>query len=377
MPNKKNNRLTVRYILFTVLAFMTGAVTPAAFAQNPGFEQHVADISKNINLLLKDGKTGLYFETTDAVQKENPHSWLWPLCALVQAANEMDVLYPKQEHLKPVVKAIDQYYSEKVPVAYQDYVTAERLSSRFYDDNQWVAIAYLDAYSRTKEQDYLKNAIMVYDYMITGMDDKAGGGLYWKEGDFSSKNTCSNAPAVLVALQLYKVTKDKKYLETALAVYNWTNKKLRSPEALFYDNIKIPGGEIDRKFYTYNAGAMLQANALLYGITNNKKYLLEAQQIAKASKGYFYKNNRLPGHYWFNAVLLRGCIELYKIDRNKDWIDIFRNEAQRIWAEERDGLNLIGKNKEKSLIDQAAMMEIYARLIQVEKQASTVKKQIK
>jgi uncharacterized protein YyaL (SSP411 family) len=204
--------------------------------------------------------------------------------------------------------------------------------------------------------------------MITGMDDKAGGGLYWKEGDFSTKNTCSNAPAVLVALQLYRVTKEKKYLETALAVYDWTNKMLRSPEGLFYDHVKIPGGEIDRKFYTYNAGAMLQANALLYNITRNKKYLLEAQQIGKASKDYFYKNNRLPGHYWFNAVLLRGCIELYKIDRNQDWIDIFRNEAQRIWTAERDGANLIGKNTQKSLIDQAAMLEIYARLIQLEKQ---------
>lgn len=357
-----------RKIIFTVLVFMTGSVTPAAFAQKSDFEQHVSDINNNINLRLKDGKTGLYFETTDAVQKENPHSWLWPLCALVQAANEMDVLYPKQEHLKPVVKAIDQYYSEKAPVAYQDYVTAERLSSRFYDDNQWVAIAYLDAYNRTKEKHYLKNAIMVYDYMITGMDDKAGGGLYWKEGDFSTKNTCSNAPAVLVALQLYRVTKEKKYLETALAVYDWTNKMLRSPEGLFYDHVKIPGGEIDRKFYTYNAGAMLQANALLYNITRNKKYLLEAQQIGKASKDYFYKNNRLPRHYWFNAVLLRGCIELYKIDRNQEWIDIFRNEAQRIWTAERDGANLIGKNTQKSLIDQAAMLEIYARLIQLEKQ---------
>ncbi|RQO75793.1 glycoside hydrolase [Pedobacter sp. KBW06] len=363
---------------------MAGALTPIAFAQKSAqkpapkneeksaqkatFEQYVSAISKNINLRLKDTKTGLYFETTAAVQKENPHSWLWPLCALVQAANEMDVLYPKQQHLKPVVKAIDQYYSEKAPVAYQDYVTAERLSSRFYDDNQWVAIAYLDAYNRTREQHYLKNAIMVYDYMITGMDNKAGGGLYWKEGDFSTKNTCSNAPAVLVALQLYKATKEKKYLETALAVYDWTNKTLRSPEGLFYDNVKIPGGEIDRKFYTYNAGAMLQANALLYDITRDKKYLQEAQQIAKASKAYFFKDNRLPGHYWFNAVLLRGCIELYQIDRNKDWIDIFRNEAQRIWKEENDAEHLLGKNKEKSLIDQAAMMEIYARLIQIEKQ---------
>lgn len=362
MRNKKR-------IVLTFFVFMTWSVTPAAFAQNSDFEQHVSVINKNINLFLKDGKTGLYFETNAAVQKENPHSWLWPLCALVQAANEMDAGSGKPEHLKPVQKAIDQYYSDKQPVAYQDYVTAERLSSRFYDDNQWIAIAYLDAYNRTKEAEYLKKAVMVYDYMITGIDSKAGGGLYWKEGDFGTKNTCSNAPAILVALQLYKITKEKKYLETALSVYDWTNKTLRSPEGLFYDAIKIPGGEIDRKFYTYNAGAMLQANALLFTITGKKKYLKEAQQISSASKGYFFKDNRLPGHYWFNAVLLRGAIELYNIDKNSDWINIYRNEAKRIWREERDAENLIGKEKEKTLIDQAAMMEIYARLIQLEKKS--------
>lgn len=357
---------------FAFFACLACTVTSAAFAQSSGFKEKTANfkaytstIHKNINLLLRDPKTGLYFETTDSIQKENPHSWLWPLCALVQAANEMDVLDARQQYLKPVNKAIDQYYSEKSPVAYQDYVTAERLSSRFYDDNQWIAIAYLDAYHRTREARYLKKAIMVYDYMITGIDDKAGGGLYWKEGDFSTKNTCSNAPAILVALQLYKMTKEKKYMETALAVYNWTNKTLRAPDGLFYDAIKISSGEIDRKFYTYNTGAMLQANALLFGITAEKKYLTEAQQISKAAKSYFFKDNRLPGHYWFNAVLLRGNIELYKIDKNPDWINIFRNEAQRIWTEERDGANLLGGHQEKTLIDQAAMMEIYARLQQL------------
>ena len=354
-------------IAFMFLVFMATALKPTVFAQSSVFAGYTSTIHQNINHLLKDGKTGLYFETTDAVQKENPHSWLWPLCALVQAANEMEVLSGKQEYLKPVRKAIDQYYSDLSPVAYQDYVTAERLSSRFYDDNQWIAIAYLDAYNRTLEAEYLKKAMMIYDYMITGIDEKAGGGLYWKEGDFSTKNTCSNAPAILVALQLYKITKEKKYMEMALSVYDWTNKTLRAPEGLFYDAIKIPGGEIDRKFYTYNSGAMLQANALLFGITGNQKYLTAAQQISKAAKSYFFKDKRLPGHYWFNAVLLRGSIELYHIDKNPDWIDIFRNEAQRIWDEERDEANLLGQRKEKTLIDQAAMMEIYARLTQLEK----------
>ncbi|MBC8984580.1 hypothetical protein H9X96_02170 [Pedobacter sp. N36a] len=83
---------------FTFFTCIACTVTSAAFAQsssfkesNSKFKDYTSAIHKNINLLLKDQKTGLYFETTDSIQKENPHSWLWPLCAFVQAANEMEL----------------------------------------------------------------------------------------------------------------------------------------------------------------------------------------------------------------------------------------------------------------------------------------------
>ena len=126
--------------------------------------------------------------------------------------------------MQPVVKAIDQYYSPKEPPAYQDYVTAERLSSRFYDDNQWIAIAYMDAYQRNPDPKYLKASKMIYEFMLDGLDTVAGGGIYWKEGELDTKNTCSNGPGVLVALRLYQTSKEKHYLNTALAIYDWTNK---------------------------------------------------------------------------------------------------------------------------------------------------------
>lgn len=326
------------------------------------FKSNAEEIYKRIEPYFTDQKTGLYFETTDTVHRENIHSWLWPLCALIQAANEMERLHPGKKYMNPVVKAIDQYYNKKKPAAYQDYVTSERLSSRFYDDNQWIAITYLDAYQRNHNPKYLKTAKMIYTFMMSGQDQQAGGGLYWKEGDRSTKNTCSNGPAILVALELYKVTKDQHYLKAAKEVYKWTNKTLQSKDGLFYDNIKIPSMKLDKAFYTYNAGTMLQSNALLYSITKEQKYLVEAQRIAKAAKEHFYKKDRLPSHYWFNAVMLRGYIALYQIDHNKDWIDFYKNDAQQIWENEKDEQGLIGKKETKSLIDQAGMIEIYARL---------------
>lgn len=326
-------------------------------------------ISKNITQYFYEPATGLYFETNDPKHNPNKHSWLWPLCAVMQAANEQEALNPGKKYMQPVDKAIDQYYSDVPPApAYQDYVLAERASSRFFDDNQWIAIASLDAYNRNKNPVYLQKAKMIYTHMIkAGLDQAAGGGLYWKEGQMDTKNTCSNGPGILVALGLYKVTKEKKYLDMALKLYQWTNAHLQAPEGIYYDAIEIPSLKISKPFYTYNTGTMLQSNVILYQLTKDKKYLKEANRVAAAGKAHFFVNGKLPSNYWFNAVMLRGYEALYLIDKNPGWIDFFKIDADRVWNQERDASNLLGKKPHKELIDQAGMLEIYARLERLDK----------
>ncbi len=63
--------------------------------------------------------------------------------------------------------------------------------------------------------------------------------------------------------------------------------------------------------------------------------------------------------------MLRGYEELYKIDKNKTWIDFYEIDADAIWNTERDVSNMVGPKPVKGLIDQAAMIEIYARLQQL------------
>lgn len=317
-------------------------------------------IKKNINHYFLKKDKSLYLETID--KHEKPFSYLWPLCALIQAANEIEAIGDKGA-MKPVIAAIDQYYTTEAPApSYQSYITK---SSRFYDDNQWIAIAYLDAYNRNKNPFYLLKAKEIYQWLLTGYDDKLGGGLYWKEDERTTKNACSNGPNVLISLQLYKITKDKKYLDTGLMVYNWTNKTLRSPDGVFYDAIKVEDGKIDSTTYTYNTGTMLQANVLLYEITKDKKYLEEAKFIATNAEKHFFKKNKLGNHYWFNVVLLRGYLELFNLEKDKKRLSFLIADAERIWKDERDEQSLLGKQKNKSLIMQAAMMEYYARLAQL------------
>ena len=287
------------------------------------YKGRVDTLVNNIYQYFYDSSNALFYETNKVAAGEKPHSYLWPLCALIQAANEAEILNPGKDYMTPVIKAIDQYYSTVPPLpAYQAYVTKEEKDSRFFDDNQWIALACIDAYNRTKKQQYLDIVQRIYSFMMTGYDTAAGGGLYWKEGDKTTKNTCSNGPGILVALQLYTITSRQKYLDTALILYNWVNSHLQSPEGVYYDNIKIPSLKIDSAVYTYNTGTMLQANVLLYNITKEIKYLQEAQRISKAAEMIFYKNKKLPGNYWFNAVLLRGYVELYKVDKNKEQLPV-------------------------------------------------------
>ncbi len=148
-----------------------------------------------------------------------------------------------------------------------------------------------------------------------------------------------------------------------MLLYNWVNKYLKADTHVYYDNIHISSLKIDKATYTYNTATILQSNVLLYEITTQQKYLIEAKLIAAAGFVHFYKSSRWPGNYWFNAVLLRAYIHLYKYDKEKKYLDAFIADADAIWETEKDGQNIIGKNDKKQLLAQAAMLEMYCRLL--------------
>ncbi len=335
----------------------------AAQNKKADYKNKIATIEQNIRGYFYDSTTNNYKEFNKHAAGENDYCYLWPLCGLIQAANEAEAMQmAPPKYLKSVIKTIYHYNDGSAPAAgYASYV--KNKASRFYDDNQWIGIASMDAYERTKDASYLFEGRKIYTFMMTGYDTISGGGLYWKEDEKTSKNTCSNGPGIILSLQLYKATKQKKYLDTALLLYNWANKYLKADTYVYYDNIHIPSLKIDKATYTYNTATMLQSNVLLYEITRQQKYLTEAKLIAAAGFGHFYKNSRWPGNYWFNAVLLRAYIHLYKYDKERKYIDAFIADADAIWQTEKDAQNIIGKNDKKQLIDQAAMLEIYCRLL--------------
>jgi rhamnogalacturonyl hydrolase YesR len=135
-------------------------------------------------------------------------------------------------------------------------------------------------------------------------------------------------------------------------------------------------GKIGKAKFSYNAGQMLQAAALLYKLTKNKRYLADAQQLAEACFGYFFETKEkldFPklknSNLWFHAVMMRGYIELAVVNGDQKYLTVFAKNLEFAWQHMRDKEGLFSadwtlkdQHKPKWLLDQCAFVEMYARL---------------
>ena len=329
-----------------------------------------------------------YLASEEQAKRRNEYSYLWPYSGTFSAVNALLESTGNKKYKKllenKVLPGLEEYFdTRREPFAYSSYISSQPLSDRFYDDNVWLGIDFTDSYRMTGKQAYLEKAKLIWKFILSGKDDVLGGGIYWCEQKKESKNTCSNAPGAVFALKLFQATQDDAYLKQGKDLYEWTKKNLEDlKDHLYFDNIAL-NKKIGRAKFAYNSGQMMQSAALLYQLTRNPLYLKDAQNIAKECYNYFFTDFTTTtgesfkmlkqGDIWFTAVMLRGFIELYHIDKNKTYINAFDKSLNHAWMYARDdkGLfntDLSGKSKDdkKWLLTQAAMIEMYARLATIQ-----------
>jgi rhamnogalacturonyl hydrolase YesR len=343
-------------------------------SKNNFYKNEMESLHTAIESNFHDSVSGYYFVDLDPAKRETKfghkreYSWLWALCAMFEATNEIEKV-DKKAHLTNVLfKNMQPYYDPAPPKpGYGEYIVKLSQGQRYYDDNQWIGITALDIYERTGNKSYFDLGKSMYDFMMTASDTTLGGGLYWRENDFETKNTCSNGPGVIVALKMYKATKEKAYLDSALKIYEWTNEKLQTPTGLFYDNIKVKDKSIGKAIFSYNSGTMLQSNVYLYEITGDKKYLNRAIKIADSSLLYFYGGDKFRDGYWFNAVLLRGYQHLLKHNKDLKYISGFKKCLDNALKENKTEKGLFTANDGVyNLVEHGGMLEILARFSYLE-----------
>ena len=386
----------------TCIASLTGCVSSAQVEPNSNLDrarQTLDSLYLNYSVdnssLLRENypfdeqHTVTYLASEEQANIPNQFSYLWPYSGTFSAVNALfeathDKKYKKLLDSR-VLPGLEEYFdTQRVPNAYSSNIRTAPASDRFYDDNVWLGIDFTDTYQMTQEPKYLDKAQLIWKFIESGTDSILGGGIYWCEQKKESKNTCSNAPGSVLALKLFKATNDSSYFEKGKKLYEWTQRNLQdSTDYLYFDNIRLDG-KIGKAKFAYNSGQMMQSAALLYQLTKNPIYLKDAQNIATDCFNYFFTDFTpatneeafrmlKKGDIWFTAVMLRGFIELYRIDKDKTYINAFNKSLSYAWDNARDenGLfntDLSGKSKDqkKWLLTQAAMVEMYSRLAMIQ-----------
>ena len=272
-------------------------------------------------------------------QSKDDSVTLWGYASYMEACGEWLALRPddetvKEEYLK-ALENVEHYRATWRTDGLQVYqcVPVSSPAECFYDDDVWVVLEFIHAYNLLGDEKWLNNAKGTIEFCYSGWDDKQGGGVYWKEDDVGTddacKNTCINAPLALASAELYKATKDQKYLDWAIKLYDWTKKTLMDPKSnLMWDHIMVNSGDINKNRLTYNTGNMIGSAAVLYSITGKEDYLTDARTMAEAAYGFFggeiTRDDPAQSYYatgennpWFQSSLLKGYIKLYEVDSSE------------------------------------------------------------
>ena len=220
------------------------------------------------------------------------------------------------------------YWNDDGPVPGFDVLPGPKPIDRYYDDNAWMVLGLMEAYDATKKVELLVRARDAYAYALSGESKSLGGGIFWRESDKASKNTCSNAPVAYAALGLYERTKDKRYLADAIRIYRWTDETLRDPaDGLMWDSVAVPGvvpegttapaepiptePKIERTKWSYNTALMLKTEHKLLELkaipSLTKTQLI--QRAESAAKRWVLPNGAFRdegkfAHMLFEALLI-------------------------------------------------------------------------
>ena len=95
--------------------------------------------------------------------------------------------------------------------------------NKFYDDEGWWALAWIDAYDLTRNKDYLSMAQSIFADMAGAWDDTCGGGIWWSK-DKNYKNAIANELFLSVAAHLVNRTSGsarKQYMDWGRKEWKW------------------------------------------------------------------------------------------------------------------------------------------------------------
>jgi hypothetical protein len=310
------NRSPFAIFLSCLLAGMA-ALSGVALADEPSpYAVRAREVTEHIRHTFYDPKSGVYLKSL-TIQKPD-YVWLQSVmfANLIAAARNDPKTY--RPVLEKYFAALDGYWDAKVKIpGYEAAPTRGNGHDKYYDDNAWLVITFLEAYETNRNPRYLARADQTLRFVLSGWDDEGGGGIWWHQlHNDGTKNVCANAPAAVGCLRLAKYREGPAaaaLVDQARKIVEWTVSKLQATDGLFDDRIVAASGEVKHGKLTYNSALMLRALVGLYRATGKKEYLDGAQRIAKAADWFL---DRQTGVYRdavrYAHFMVEADLELYR-----------------------------------------------------------------
>ncbi|HKR26199.1 MAG TPA: glycoside hydrolase family 76 protein [Acidobacteriaceae bacterium] len=234
----------------------------------------------------------------------------------------------------------------------------------YYDDQQWWALAWIDAYDATGKADYLSMAETIFaNVAANGWDTAACGGGVWWNTSKTYKNAIPNELFLKLAASLANRTSGAAsagYLGWAQKEWAWFKASgMINAENLINDGLNSTNPSActnnGRTTWTYNQGVILGGLVELHRADPDATLIPEAEAIAGAAMSRLSVNGILtePGKLsggdgpQFKGIFLRNLMELYQaIAGTSAQAAQYRTfadaNAQSIWSSDRNSANQLG-----------------------------------
>jgi hypothetical protein len=309
-------------------------VAGAAWAAEPSlYAARAREVTEHIQKNFYDSDSGVYLRSM--TERRPDYVWLQSVMFsnLVAAARAEPATYGPL--LDNYFTALDAYWDTKVKIpGYEAAPTRGNGDDKYYDDNAWLVITFLEAYETNREERYLVRADETLEFVLSGWDEEIGGGIWWHQNHKDgTKNACSNGPAAVGCLRLAKYRRGDAaaLVDQARRIVAWTVSALQADDGLFDDRKVVASGEVKRGKLTYNSALMLRALLGLYRATGEKEFLEQVQRIARAADWFLdertgvYRDAVRYAHFMVEAdlELYRTTKEEYLLDRAKKNVDAF------------------------------------------------------
>jgi uncharacterized protein YyaL (SSP411 family) len=314
------------------------ATAPATQASPPAYLERAHEVSQYIQETFWDERAGLYKRSTSDARPD----FMWPngvaFSSLVAAARHAPRDY--RPVLDRFFTALNAYWdaNAKVP-GYEPAPTRGGGHDKYYDDNAWLVIGFLEAFELTRDRKYLVRAEETLKFVLSGWDEQLGGGIWWHEAHKDgTKNTCSNAPAALGCLRLARIKGPEPYLGRATKIVRWTLENLQDKDGLFDDRKVVATGEVKKGKLTYNTALMIRSLLGLYRHTGKAEFLEEAKRVGKAGDWFLgpetgaYRDDVKWSH-----LMVEADLELFRATGEEYLLERARKNAEyhySAWAKE-------------------------------------------